>query len=632
MDLKTLTATAAILFNNLVKVLNDVKSSQSELEDALTPFAVIQWNKSLMDSIGIHRINRLFGRLKRSSIPKTTLRTVIAHFHTSMADKGAIIPPQFMEWRDIIAKYSLHAVVSYSTWVPIIQFLVDEKISTPQILSELTNAELNLWIKDSPWAELISSLWQSVRIEFHVTTDVNKLSLTFRNNNYTLVEALKSGSSSDSTFATEISESKADLGLPSAFEKLGPAAKINALQQATPDSQHLLRFLSAGAQANILERVRSTLPSVASGVKCYLSFCSLLGIAPFPPSANIVARWSALFSPGKTYSLYVGHLNTACQLLEIDSSWRTDTIRDIAKGLAKKAAGKERFHNSLAPSLLDRLIRSESWESELARLAYVTFLFMLRLPSEALILTRAMSDEQLLSPGCPSSPAVIGLREFQGEHRLVLKLAKRKNKKSLFTAMRPCFCGPNMLIPKHNCPIHQFWAAVVQHTAPGESLFPNLLSKNITRILRKALTNINVVEAERYSTHCFRKGAATAILNSGATLAQIMKTGGWVSGSFKVYLDLHRAEEVSMKNILSNESPESSAGSPSASSTSSATISESHPPKIAKVDLYPYILNTHWVTLLISQKYINPKNAYKGIPYFEPNVCNSGSELGFPHR
>ena len=159
--------------------------------------------------------------------------------------------------------------------------------------------------------------------------------------------------------------------------------------------------------------------------------------------------------------------------------------------------------------------------------------------------------------------------------------------------MRPCFCVPNMLIPKHNCPIHQFWAAVAQHTAPGESLFPSLLAKNIAGILRKALTNIHVVDAERYSTHCFRKGAATAILNSGATLAQIMKTGGWVSGSFKVYLDLHHAEEVSMKNISPKESPASSAGPPSASSASSATISESPPPKIAKIDLYPYILNTH---------------------------------------
>ena len=171
---------------------------------------------------------------------------------------------------------------------------------------------------------------------------------------------------------------------------------------------------------------------------------------------------------------------------------------------------------------------------------------MIRLPSEALPLTRALPTDRLLASDPASSPAVIGLREFQGEQRLILKLAKRKNTRSNFSATSPCFCGDNFLLPRHNCPIHRFWKAVIANTAPGAPLFPSLQGKNFSRILRAVLGKLKVPGAEKYSPHCFRRGAATAILNSGSTLSEIMRTGGWASSSFKVYLDLHRSAELAM--------------------------------------------------------------------------------------
>ena len=241
-DIKTQVTTATILYNNLIKVLADTRACQAQLEEALIPFAIIQRNKDIIQNIGIGRLNRVFGRLKRSSIPKRTLKSVIDHFHTALADKGAVIPPEFMEWRDIIAKYPLNTLTSYAAWIPIIRFMIASRLPTPRDLGALSLAEVNSLLKETPWEELIAAIWQSSRIEFHPQSEVNKISLKFRNNNLTLVEALRSASRPDSAFASELSQSKEDLGLPIAFEKLGPAAKINALRQATPDSQQLLRF------------------------------------------------------------------------------------------------------------------------------------------------------------------------------------------------------------------------------------------------------------------------------------------------------------------------------------------------------------------------------------------------------
>ena len=202
---------------------------------------------------------------------------------------------------------------------------------------------------------------------------------------------------------------------------------------------------------------------------------------------------------------------------------------------------------------MDRVIRTESWESEFACLSFVAFLFIPRLQSEALPLHSALEEERLLSSDPPSNAAVIGLRELNGQQRLILKLARRKNERGGYTATRPCFCRESALLPKHNFPIHFFWAAMLEVVPPGAPLLPRMGNKNINRILRAAFTLVGIPEKERYTSHFPRRGAANDILHSGPTLSGILRTGGWESNSFRAYLDIQRAEESSMRVALEGE-------------------------------------------------------------------------------
>ena len=171
--------------------------------------------------------------------------------------------------------------------------------------------------------------------------------------------------------------------------------------------------------------------------------------------------------PGGTFLIYLGHLTKSCNLSGFDSTWETEMIMSIAKGVKNKPTGGNRIHNSLGPAILDRIIRYESWGSELSRLCYVTYLFMLRLPSEALTFTRAIATDRLLTTDKSSAPSLVGLREFHGgQQRLIIKLDTRKNTKDAFISTRPCFCGQNALRPRHNFPIHRFWEAVMANTEP----------------------------------------------------------------------------------------------------------------------------------------------------------------------
>ena len=168
-----------------------------------------------------------------------------------------------------------------------------------------------------------------MRIEYAQTTSTTGAIVAFRRNFSTLPEELRAPNAELSAIGVDFEESKLDIGLPTNFDLLGPKARIVSLQEAAPDSQQLLRFLSTGSQTSIQQQVRLSLPSAAAVVSCYLSFCSLLSIEPFPPNATVVQQWSTLFGHGRTYQIYVGHLLMACQLLQIDASWRDEGANAI---------------------------------------------------------------------------------------------------------------------------------------------------------------------------------------------------------------------------------------------------------------------------------------------------------------
>ena len=305
MDPSTIENTASILVNNAINVLNTPRVSSQSLDEALRPFAVIQWTREVLNHITVAKMNRLLGRLKRSPLPKATLRLITEHFKRALSDEPAIIPLHFTEWRDTVTRSGLNNLANPDTWLAVWEALSTHRIPDPPTLARVSLLEIQTVSDSSLFGDLIQSHWQAVRIEFAHTTATPGTVVTFRKNVSALPEALRAPNAELTEIGQDFEDSKLDIGLPSNFDHMGPSARITALQEATPDSQQLLRFLSTGAQTNVLQQVRLTLPSVASGVNCYLSFCSLLGIAPSPPTAPAVQQWSTLFIHGETYQLYV---------------------------------------------------------------------------------------------------------------------------------------------------------------------------------------------------------------------------------------------------------------------------------------------------------------------------------------
>ena len=248
--------------------------------------------------------------------------------------------------------------------------------------------------------------------------------------------------------------------------------------------------------------------------------------------------------------MYVSHLNKACQLLGFPSDWGSSAVVGAIKGLSNAMDMSIRFDNYVNLTLFRRAMTAETLRADFGKFMYLSFLFALRGPSEAIPAQRAPLTTRLGSKILQAEKPLIGLRKLSdGSIRLILKLNKRKNLRLSVPLMRPCLCGSEHFVPNGLCPVRDFWL-LVAHLPPKSWIMPSLQKSNLNRILKAILWKLNLEEASRYSTHCFRRGAAMELLNLGTTLAVIMKTAGWNSAAFRAYLQFHLAGESDMKAVL----------------------------------------------------------------------------------
>ena len=263
-------------------------------------------------------------------------------------------------------------------------------------------------------------------------------------------------------------------------------------------------------------------------------------------------RWGTVFRPGKTYGLYVSHLAKACQILDIPLDWYDESAHAVARGLTNIRDVSATFDNFIFKEIFRALLAHEGLDSEEGKLFYVSFVFLLRVQSEAIPMRRASNSDRILDKSPVEFKSVIGIRDIGGEDRLVLKLKTRKNQKHSSVIMRPCSCGGSVIGGSGLCPIHDFWPAVRRASAVHSPLFPTLLKRNMNRVLKASLASINIPDAELYTLKGFRRGCLMVIKRSGSTLAVILGSGGWRAAGFRAYLSLQEDEEANIKALLFN--------------------------------------------------------------------------------
>lgn len=150
------------------------------------------------------KVNRVFGRLKRTKIYKKAPRLVIDHLTIALTDKGEQMPLQLTERRAILTRYSLNMLADFQTWTIALQSIGNQDIPTPVCFSELSLEEIQNATSTSQYGELLTSIRQSARIEFCESKRLTPITLQFRQKNFSLLGALRAQNVEESAFGIEL--------------------------------------------------------------------------------------------------------------------------------------------------------------------------------------------------------------------------------------------------------------------------------------------------------------------------------------------------------------------------------------------------------------------------------------------
>ena len=99
----------------------------------------------------------------------------------------------------------------------------------------------------------------------------------------------------------------------------GPRRTLHSLDLCNIDPTEKAEWVADARVKAILGSCSKTLPSVRSGILCYIAFADELA-APgkvqnyFPPRVDTLVAWSLMFRCEGTWSNYLGYVRTACML------------------------------------------------------------------------------------------------------------------------------------------------------------------------------------------------------------------------------------------------------------------------------------------------------------------------------
>ena len=183
--------------------------------------------------------------------------------------------------------------------------------------------------------------------------------------------------------------------------------------------------------------------------------------------------------------------------------------------------------------------KSSAVEWPLAMLFLATYVFLLRLPTEAIPMTAG---------GIGFAHGKQSVILLEGAE-VCLRLAKRKNLASGSVIRRACWCN----FCSTTCPVHTLWG-FFNGLDRGAQPFAEFKGGRALKLLRCILRRLSVPDAGIYRTHDIRRGHTQDLLDNGASLAEILSAGQWKSPAFLAYLDLETLEKGAVIEAHRDES------------------------------------------------------------------------------
>ena len=281
---------------------------------------------------------------------------------------------------------------------------------------------------------------------------------------------------------------------------MAPNAALKILAVRLQDGTNKRKWNAEARVAAVLGSCPHTLRSLKSGLNNYLNYCEVaLGSreAGLPPTVDTLLGWSHTHRCAGTFSNYVGHVASACLAVGIECPPTSHPAVCRAKqAITKRLLFVSAEQRCIQHGMLRCMIRAteKGLETEaFGMLCLLSYLFLLRVPSEALPVVRC----------CMDSNAGEQSRIWLDGDELCLQLKRRKNKLMGSLLRRKCHCAASPA----TCPIHVLWR-FFGRLPVGSRPFGDITASGALSRLRCLLVKIDIKEVDKFNTKAFRRGHA----------------------------------------------------------------------------------------------------------------------------
>ena len=114
------------------------------------------------------------------------------------------------------------------------------------------------------------------------------------------------------------------------------------------------------------------------------------------------------------------------------------------------------------------------------------------------------------------------------------------------------------------CPIHRVWPRICSRVRTDDLIPPSFADGSFSSKLKSSLLDVGFRYGDRFSPHCFRRGATQELKTSGADDTHIKGAGCWRGLGFRDYADTQMAHAPKISRLVAATSLSDSEDDPDA--------------------------------------------------------------------
>ena len=213
-------------------------------------------------------------------------------------------------------------------------------------------------------------------------------------------------------------------------------------------------------------------------------------------------------------------------------------VVNIIKSLRLAGKGTWRTPKFLDSAAIVRIIKHDAARTEIELLAYIPYLFAIRLPSGALVIRRSFKRDVLDGFPHQSERALIGLRDIPRRIRIILRFPRRGNLSHERILPRPSFCQISGVSAQQLRPAIALWPLIVPRVRSGQRLIPSPIAANTNATIKAAVGKLGYGHPEGYSARGTHRGAANEPNLNGSQWPTVATSGEWRPLSLSGYGDV----------------------------------------------------------------------------------------------